>query len=237
MNTLEKMEIEKDKIVFAKREGKIAKFWCNYCNKFHIHGNESGWRESHCINPISPHYNQKYYLDVKDNLKNYIGEFEWDFSLVNLNKGKIEKRIILRKDREFNERDHNKIIKLINNYENRDYYQTTFTFLKLTKFVDEKTPKEDLIDLQKEGNGMPDFLLIKVPPKKAKMKVLSCEELSQYKPTKEEKSYGKHYIEFKGESDSLRNSQLISFMRMISLGDRILVLCIEKRLLKNGRGN
>ena len=45
---------------YAEEDGVHAVFICQWCNKYHTHGKDSGWRSPHCD---SREY-KEYYLDV-----------------------------------------------------------------------------------------------------------------------------------------------------------------------------
>lgn len=38
------------------------RFYCCYCERYHIHGKGEGLRSSHCVTPSSPFYKGSYYL-------------------------------------------------------------------------------------------------------------------------------------------------------------------------------
>lgn len=166
------------------------------------------------------------------------------FTLINLNKLKIEKQLILNKNNcpsNWNEKlirpqDYEKetnylfdLAKSIDYYEMRDYREATFYILRVLGFLEKHSSLNDVEDLQKEGNGIPDFVVYKTPPpNEQKFELISDEELMKKKFTKKEKSYGKYYVEFKGESDSLRMKQLLNFIKMCQFREKILILCVEK---------
>jgi len=62
-------KIRKDGIPIVKafKIGKSVKFWCPFCNRWHIHGGEpdrqwEGHRVAHCINEQSPYKETGYIL-------------------------------------------------------------------------------------------------------------------------------------------------------------------------------
>ncbi len=47
---------------WRKNSYQMLKFWCSYCQKEHLHGQDEGYRGSHCDNPESPLYGKDYFL-------------------------------------------------------------------------------------------------------------------------------------------------------------------------------
>lgn len=52
------------KVTESKKKKGYVVFWCEFCNKFHYHGNKAlGHRVAHCINENSPYYSSGYILE------------------------------------------------------------------------------------------------------------------------------------------------------------------------------
>ena len=41
------------------------KVWCEYCNRYHIHGFPEGHRAAHCTNPKSPYNKTGYFIKLE----------------------------------------------------------------------------------------------------------------------------------------------------------------------------